>query len=220
MDTFAVIFDMDGVIVDSEPIFKKMNEELFQKLNIRVSEEIRSQFIGGSAHRKWRLIKEHCDLTESIEVLIKYQSDFFRTKNVRFEEILFPGVRPLLESLKREGIPIGLASSSDRERINQVIDQCNLHGFFKTVVSGEEFKESKPNPEIFLHTSAKLGVEPKRCIVIEDSFNGLTAADRAGMKKIGIKHKQIPMDLSIADFTISSLEEIDVVLLEKVIEGI
>ncbi|PLR75968.1 phosphatase [Bacillus sp. V3-13] len=218
MRSFAVIFDMDGVIVDSEPVFKTLNKELFQKLNIIVPDVVQSQFIGGSANRKWALIKQFCNVTQPLDELIKYQKDFFNSKEVRFDEILSPGVRPLLETLKREGVPAALASSSDRDRINNVIDQCDLHGFFQFVVSGEEFNESKPNPEIFLHTAAKLGMEPRKCIVIEDSLNGLTAADRAGMKKIGIKHKQIPMDLSIADFTISSLEEIDVLMLEKVLE--
>jgi beta-phosphoglucomutase len=208
MSSYAVIFDMDGVIVDSEPVFKALNKELFQTLNITVPEDIQSLFVGGSAYRKWRLIKDHCALTQTLEELISYQRVFFQTKEIPFEELLFPGVRPLLESLISKNIPMALASSSDRERINRVIEQCNLHGFFKVVVSGEEFEESKPSPEIFLHTASKLGIEPKKCIVIEDSFNGLTAAARAGMKKIGVKHKQISMDLTLADLTISSLEEL------------
>lgn len=208
MSSYAVIFDMDGVIVDSEPVFKALNKELFQTLNITVPEDIQSLFVGGSAYRKWRLIKEHCGLTQTLEELISYQRGFFQTKEISFEELLFPGVRPLLERLKSNNIPMALASSSDKERINKVIEQCNLFGFFKVVVSGEEFEESKPDPEIFLHTASKLGIEPKKCIVIEDSFNGLTAAARAGMKKIGVKHKQISMDLSLADVTISSLEEL------------
>jgi len=208
MSSYAVIFDMDGVIVDSEPVFKALNKELFQTLNITVPEDIQSQFVGGSAYRKWRLIKEHCGLTQTLEELISYQRRFFQTKEILFEELLFSGVRHLLERLKSNNIPMALASSSDKERINKVIEQCNLFGFFKVVVSGEEFEESKPDPEIFLHTASKLGIEPKKCIVIEDSLNGLTAADRAGMKKIGVKHKQISMDLSLADLTISSLEEL------------
>ncbi|WP_026581378.1 HAD family hydrolase [Bacillus sp. J33] len=218
MNSYAVIFDMDGVIVDSEPVFKRLNEELFQELNLTVPDEIRSQFTGGSANRKWRLIKEHCGVTQPLEELISFQKDFFRSRNVRFDEILFPGARPLLDMLKKHEIPAALASSSDRERINKVIDDCNLYGFFDSVVSGEVFEESKPHPEIFLHTAAKLGMEPERCVVIEDSLNGLTAAARAGMKKIGVKHKQIPMDLSMADYTVSSLEEIDQLLLEKVLK--
>jgi beta-phosphoglucomutase len=83
--------------------------------------------------------------------------------------------------------------------------------------SGEEFEDSKPHPDIFLHAASKLGKEPKDCIVIEDSYNGLTAANRAGMKKIGVKHVNIPMDLSLADITVLSLEELNIKLFEKLI---
>ncbi|GLB60149.1 HAD family hydrolase [Cytobacillus sp. NCCP-133] len=220
MDSYAIIFDMDGVIVDSEPVFKNLNEELFKELNISVPDEIRLQFIGGSANRKWRMIKEHCGVTQPLEDLISYQQKFFRFKNVHFDKILFPGARPLLENLRKQKIPTALASSSDRERIDKVLDDCDLHGYFRSIVSGEEFEESKPHPDIFLHSAAKLGVPPEHCIVIEDSLNGLTAASRAGMKKIGVKHKQIPMDLSRADLVISSLEEIDVFMLGKLLEEI
>jgi HAD superfamily hydrolase (TIGR01549 family) len=217
METYAVIFDMDGVIVDSEPVYSIWNQELFQHLNITVPQEIRSQLIGGSVKSKWKLIKEHCELSQTVEDLIQYQHGFFRSKEFFFGDILFPGVRALTDNLKRKGISIALASSSDRDRINRVIKDCELQQFFDAVVSGEEFQDSKPHPDIFLHTARKLGNEPERCIVIEDSYNGLLAATRAGMKKIGVKHKSIPMDLSLADLTITSLEEIDLEILEKMI---
>ncbi len=217
MGTYAVIFDMDGVIVDSEPVYRKWNQELFQHLNITVPEEIRAQLIGGSAKRKWTLIKEHCKLTQTIEELIHFQHGFFQSKKYHFKEILFPGVRTLIANLKNQGISIALASSSDRDRINRVITDCDLEQIFDVVVSGEEFEDSKPNPDIFLHTARSLGMEPKQCIVIEDSYNGLLAASRAGMKKIGVMHRSIPMDLSLAELTITSLKEINLEILEKMI---
>ncbi|MFY2157203.1 HAD family hydrolase [Cytobacillus firmus] len=217
MGAYAVIFDMDGVIVDSEPIYRMWNQELFQHLNISVPEEIRSQLIGGSARRKWTLIKEHCNLRQTVEDLIHFQHGFFQSKKFYFKDILFPGVRTLTEDLKREGTSIALASSSDRGRINRVITDCQLEQIFDVVVSGEEFEDSKPHPDIFLHTARVLEKEPEQCIVIEDSYNGLLAATRAGMKKIGVKHKTIPMDLTLADLTVTSLQEINLEILEKMI---
>ncbi|MFC0272614.1 HAD family hydrolase [Metabacillus herbersteinensis] len=217
MQNFAVIFDMDGVIVDSEPMYQNWNHQLFEELNITVPVQIRSQFVGISPKRKWHLIKEHCGITESIEELVLNQRRFFGDKSVNFKDILFPGTLPLLELLKGKGIKLALASSSDRERINSVLSSCDLVKYFDEIVSGHEFEESKPHPDIFLHTAKKLGIEPEECIVIEDSIYGLTAATRAGMKKVGVKHKRIPMDLSLADITIESLEELNYEALENLL---
>jgi beta-phosphoglucomutase len=217
MVKYAVIFDMDGVIVDSEPVYRVWNQELFQHLNINVPEEIRAQLIGGNAQNKWRIIKEHCQLSKTVEELIDFQHTFFHSKEFHFGDILFPGVRTLIHNLKREGIKIALASSSDKGRINRVLKDCDIEHIFDVVVSGDEFADSKPHPDIFLHTASSLEIKPDQCIVIEDSYNGLLAATRAGMRKIGVKHKTITMDLSLADLTIASLEELNLEILKRMI---
>ncbi|MFP7333130.1 HAD family phosphatase [Shouchella clausii] len=214
---YAVIFDMDGVIVDSEPVYRLWNQELYRQLKISVPEEIKLQLIGGSIKRKWQLIKEHCGLSQTIEELIQYQYESFQGKEYCFKDIQFPAVRPLIESLKSNGVRIALASSSDRERINRVVTDCGLAHLFDVVVSGEEFADSKPDPEIFLQTAKRLGHAPAQCIVIEDSTNGLLAATRAGMKKVGVKHPSIPMDLSLADITIDSLEQLSPTILGEMV---
>lgn len=217
MAHFAVIFDMDGVIVDSEPVYHNWNQELYKDLNITVPLILKPQIIGTGVRSKWNLIKQHCEISQTVEELIQYQQRFFRSMKVNFEDILFPGVKPLIKNLKKDKVSIALASSSDKERINRVLNDCELHQLFDVVVSGEEFEESKPNPEIFLHAAEKLGEIPEDCIVIEDSYNGLLAASRAGMKKIGVKHEHITMDLSLADLTVQSLEELNIKILKKLI---
>ncbi|XOQ15510.1 MAG: HAD family phosphatase [Shouchella clausii] len=214
---YAVIFDMDGVIVDSEPVYRLWNQELYQQLKISVPEEIRAQLIGGSTKRKWQLIKAHCGLSQTVEDLVQYQYEHFRSKEFCFKDIQFSGVLPLTESLKSNGIKLALASSSDRDRINRVVKDCGLQHVFDAVVSGEEFADSKPDPEIFLQTAKRLGQAPAQCIVIEDSTNGLLAATRAGMKKVGVKHPSIPMDLSLADVTIDSLEQLSPIILGEMV---
>ncbi|WP_420909477.1 HAD family hydrolase [Bacillus infantis] len=87
-------------------------------------------------------------------------------------DILFPGVHTLIQNLKREGIKIALASSSDKGRINRVLKDCDIEHLFEVVVSGDEFADSKPHPNLFLHTASLLGLNPVQCIVIEDSYNG------------------------------------------------
>lgn len=146
---YAVIFDMDGVIVDSEPVYRLWNQELYQQLKIFVPEEIRLQLIGGSTKRKWQLIKDHCGLSQTVEDLTQYQYEYFQAKQFCFKDIQFPAVLPLTESLKSNGVRMALASSSDRERINRVVKDCELEHLFDVVVSGEEFADSKPESRDF-----------------------------------------------------------------------
>jgi beta-phosphoglucomutase len=131
MCSFSVIFDMDGVIVDSEPLYTRWNQQMFIQLDIEIPKDIRSQCVG--AKRKWSIIKEHCGLSQPLEELLQYQKDFFRGQPYHFGDILFSGVRPLLESLKNEGIKLALASSSERERINRVLNDCELEQYFDVV---------------------------------------------------------------------------------------
>ena len=111
-----------------------------------------------------------------------------------------------------------LATSSDKKRIQAVLDQCELRAYFNEIVCGVDFERGKPDPEIFLHAADKVGVSAKNCIVIEDSYNGLTAAKRADMYCIGVRHKLINMDLSQADRVVDSLSEVRVAELKQLFE--
>jgi beta-phosphoglucomutase len=210
MKKMAVIFDMDGVIVDSEPFYMIWNKDLFKKLQIQVDDDTLHGFIGGTAKRKWEILKARFSLPHHIEELIQLEKDLFSKKQWDFKQILRPDVIPFLEKLKEERIPVALASSSEMSRINEVLEQCKLRKYFDVIVSGEDFERSKPHPDIFLNAAEKLGVLNTNCIVIEDSYNGLTAAKRANMYGIGIRHKQIKMDLTQADRIVDSLSEIDI----------
>ena len=215
MEDLAVIFDMDGVIVDSEPVYRRLNKSIFKELDIKVDEDTQLSFIGGTTRRKWTILKEKFSLSQSVEELILLQHSIFSQEEWDFNRLLFPEALPLLMSLKQQGIPTALASSSDRKRIDLALEQCQLSEYFNEVICGEDFKNGKPHPDIFLHSAEKLGISPTSCVVIEDSHNGLTAAKRANMYSIGVKHKQINMDLSLANQIVNSLSEIN---LEKLKE--
>jgi beta-phosphoglucomutase len=210
MKQMAVIFDMDGVIIDSEPLYLTLNKELFKTLQIQVDEDMLHSFIGGAAKRKWGILKEKFLLIQNVEELLQLENDTFSKQKWDFKQILKPEVIPLLEKLKMQKIPVALASSSGMSRINAVLEQCELGTYFDVIVSGENFERSKPYPDIFLHTAEKLGVPNENCIVIEDSYNGLTAAKKADMYCIGVRHKQIKMDLAQADRIVDSLSEIQI----------
>lgn len=219
MKNLAVIFDMDGVIVDSEPIYRRLNEDIFKVLKIQADENTKLSFMGGTTKRKWTILKEKFSLLQSLEELIDLQNSIFSQQEWDFKKILFAEAIPLLKSLKEQGIPTVLATSSDKKRIQAVLDQCELRAYFNEIVCGVDFERGKPDPEIFLHAADKAGVSAKNCIVIEDSYNGVTAAKRADMYCIGVRHKLINMDLSQADRVVDSLSEIRVADLKQLFQS-
>ncbi|WP_143317663.1 HAD family phosphatase [Clostridium sp. HBUAS56017] len=185
-DINAVIFDMDGVLVDSEPIYFEIERYLFSHFNVKVSKEQHEAFVGTSIENMWdKLIKEN-NLKESKERVIKYHKKYVISHMESLPQLsLNKNARELLEDLKEKDIKIGLASSSPRQLINIILSKLDIKNYFEVIVSGDEVEKSKPHPEIFLKAAQLLGVESKKCVVIEDSANGIKAANNAGMKSIG-----------------------------------
>lgn len=215
VNKIGFIFDMDGVIVDSEPVYDSWNEELFKELGLEVDAQTRKSFIGVSAKRKWEILKDRFTIEQEIDDLLNMQKKSF-SREWDFTNVLFPEVIPFLEKLIELKIPVAIASSSDYHRINQILSQCKLKTYFNKITSGEDFTNGKPHPDIFLRAANELGCLTENCIVVEDSFNGVTAAKKAGMYCIGVKHKDIKMDLSGADLIVDSLIEvpIDIIIAE------
>lgn len=212
----AVIFDMDGVIIDSEPIHYKVNQELFKKLEIFVPNDEYKGFIGISNSTMWALIRDKYKLKPSTEELkiMHFNMIIENLKSCNKKPI--PGILNLLKELKQNNIPIGLASSSERECIKLVLRILDIKEYFNTFVSGEEVTNGKPAPDVFLRTAELLKVNPINCIVIEDSKNGTIAAKTAGMKCIGFQNKNSGnQDLSQADLIADSIEELNMNILNK-----
>ena len=185
-DTKAVIFDMDGVIVDSEPMYFEIERDLFRYFKVNVSKEQHEAFVGTSLENMWdKLIKDN-NLQDCKENIVGYHKKHV-IKHMESLLELSPtkNVKEFLEDLKENDIKIGLASSSPKDLINIILNKLNMKNFFKIIVSGEEVEQSKPNPEIFFKAAQLLNVAPNECVVIEDSSNGVKAAKDAGMKCIG-----------------------------------
>lgn len=215
MKEIGVIFDMDGVIIDSEPVHTSLNQEIFKQLGIRVNNDIQLEYIGVTKWRKWEILKRHFHLQESIDELIEIQNSIFSQANWDYKSLLFPDVIPLLQKLQSSNIPIALASSSERDKVDKVLEQCGLKGFFTNTVTGDEVVNGKPDPEIFLAAAKKINLSSKHCIVVEDSYNGLKAAKRANMYGIGVKHLDNKVDLSIADKIVRSLADIELEIFKR-----
>lgn len=184
-------------------------------MGIRVNNDIQLEYIGVTKWRKWGILKRHFHLQESIDELIEIQNSIFSQANYDYKSLLFPDVIPLLQKLQSSNIPIALASSSERDKVDKVLEQCGLKVFFTNTVTGDEVVNGKPDPEIFLAAAKKINLSSKHCIVVEDSYNGLKAAKRANMYGIGVKHLDNKADLSIADKIVRSLADIELEIFKR-----
>lgn len=206
----CVIFDMDGVIIDSEPLHYRVFEDHCKDLGFKASTAEYDSFIGSAEAEMFAYLREKYRLPETVESLVE-------NKRLRFLEYLrgldekpIPGVEALVRALAARNIKLALASSSDMAIIDAVLDKFNMAQLFDVVVSGAALERSKPAPDIFLRAAALLGVSPDVCLVIEDSKNGVTAAKAAGMKCIGYYNPNSGgQDLSAADRIISRFSELD-----------
>ena len=182
----AVLFDMDGVIVDTEPLHFKAYNQMFDTVNIDVSDELYASFTGQSTINICKKLCSHFSLSEKPEVLVALKRRFFKTIFETDKDLhLIDGVLDLIKDYHNNGITLVLASSASMVTINNVFDRFDLNKYFIAKLSGADLKASKPHPEIFIKAAKASGYKKSECIVIEDSTNGITAAKAAGIYCVG-----------------------------------
>ena len=213
----TVIFDMDGVIVDTEPVHRYAYFQHFSELNIEVTEELFTSFTGNSTRNVFQRVKTIFNLEDDVEELILRKRSLFNDSFDHKEDLeLLEGVEKLIKDLHKNGMQLILASSASKVTIERVFRRFELHPYFTHIVSGEDFPKSKPHPAIF-EFAASLSIAPKEnCIVIEDSTNGVLAAKAAGIFCVGYNsiHSKL-QDLSKADTVINHFDELNYTIISE-----
>lgn len=205
----AVIFDMDGVIIDSEPVYNGIHEKMLRDFGVKEILDVPEDYTGMTNSAVFKIVREKYNLKQTAEEISAYQLKVILEEFSRLEDEPIDGIRDLLAFLKEQQIKTAIASSSARKLIETVVKKFNLMAFFDVIVSGEEVPAGKPAPDVFLEAARQLHVSPEDCLVIEDSKNGTIAAKAAGMSCIGFKNPNSGnQDLSRADNVVLSIRDI------------
>ena len=205
----AVVFDLDGVLVDSEHVWDEVRERLARERGGRWHERAQADMMGMSSTEWSRYMHDVVGLPESPEEI---NAEVVRRTEARYAEHL-PLIDGAVEAVERLAGPfrLGLASSSNRPLIEAVLTGSELAGRFEVTVSSEEVERGKPAPDVFLEAARRLGLAPERCAAVEDSANGIRAARAAGMRVVAIPSRRYPPPadaLALADVVIESLDEL------------
>jgi len=205
----AVVFDLDGVLIDSEQLWDEVREQLAHERGGRWHDRAQADMMGMSSTEWSRYMHDVIGLAESPEEI---NAEVVQRLLARYRESLplLPGAIETVDRLAAHW-PLGLASSSNREVIDAVLEQAGIAHLFRGTVSSEEVEHGKPAPDVYLEAARRLGIVPSHCAAVEDSRNGIRSARAAGMRVIAIPNPHYPPTddtLALADVVLQSLDEL------------
>ena len=209
MKAFAVIFDMDGVVVDSEPLTIRSYLQAFEEFGVHVTrgEYIRRVVVEGSRVRA--LFSDHGGDPARWPDVFRRKNEMY-VRMVRTEMRMMPGAMALLQDLQANHVPCALGTSASRDTVNIVFERFGLFQYFEVTVTLDEVASHKPDPEVFLQAAELLQMPPGQCVVIEDAPKGIFAAKAAGMRCVAVPTcLTVNEDLSAADLVVESLGQLD-----------
>jgi len=220
----AVIFDFDGVITDSEILHLRAFNKVLARYSVEITkQDYYKEYLGMTDRDCFKFLMEKGLLKidgHELESLIERKNEIFEGL-AKGDGRIIEGVRDFLEMLRRNQIPMAICSGALLVEIELILEQAKLHDFFCVIVSAEQVKKSKPNPEGFLLTLHKLNdktagvIEPQECVVIEDSHWGLEAARTAGMHRIAVTNSYEAEELAPAEKIVKRLDDLDMTDLEE-----
>lgn len=206
----AVLFDMDGVIIDSEMVYLKKLCQFAQEKNSNVKLRDLYGTVGAIKQDSWTVVEQAVQNGQSwqelfAEYLPRWKKVYEETD---YQAIFRPQTRQVMQSLKAMGLRMAVASSTELELVTRILKLNQVTEYLERIVSGSTLQRSKPDPEIYRYTAELLQVKPEECLVIEDSTVGITAGHRANMTVAALIDDRFSFDRSLADFELESLEEI------------
>jgi beta-phosphoglucomutase-like phosphatase (HAD superfamily) len=206
----AVIFDLDGVLADSEPWWNQIDAKLLAEHGIAYRGEYHQNVLGVSYRTAVEFYKSACRLSAPVKELMRRRgeiaSEFFANRVG-----LFPSAKMTLEELGQMKMPLAVATSSVSASARPFLERTGIRSFFDVIVTGDEIERGKPHPDIYLQTSKKIGIAPEACLVIEDALSGVAAAKAAKMPVAAIPDRRFvdPREYEKeADYVLASLSEI------------
>jgi HAD superfamily hydrolase (TIGR01509 family) len=220
----AVIFDFNGVIVDDEGLHLQAFQQILRQEGISLTEaDYYARYLGmddrGCFRAAHRAVRRDLD-DARLERLIERKAVYYRSL-IDHGVVMFPGVARAVSNLS-SAYPLAIASGALREEIDRILEKCALTRFFHVIVSAEDVREGKPEPQIFLRALELLNRQQKdakilaeQCLVIEDSREGILAAKRAGMKCLAVAHSYPASELEGADAVVESIERVDLSLIDR-----
>lgn len=201
-----VVFDLDGVIVDSEPTHERATDEYLAGLGTAVDQRLRDDMMG-------RRVRELTDAIAALlgrrpdEVLAEREAIFWRLLEEGEGLEPMPALQRAIARLTGAGLPLAVATSATRAYVEYTLERLGVRAVFKAVVSGEDVVNGKPDPEIYLRAAALLGADPTDCAAVEDTFHGVVAARAAGMRVVAVPNAlTATMDFSAADAVVPDLD--------------
>jgi HAD superfamily hydrolase (TIGR01509 family) len=208
--TAAVVFDLDGVIVDSEQLWDEVRAQLTVDWGGTYTGEAQRAMMGMSSTEWSRYMHEALGLAQTPEEI---NDEVVRRMLARYREALplIPGAVEAIRRLHTAGVSLAVASSSNRPLIEAVLETAGIDALFSVTVSSEEVPRGKPAPDVYLEAARRLGVEPGRCAAIEDSTNGIRAAHAAGMNVVALPNPHFPPApdaLALASAVLASLDDL------------
>lgn len=213
----AVLFDMDGVIIDSEPLWSKAEQQLLARRNLRYSPQLKTVMMGLDSSEAVGFLIKHYDLKESVGDVVEERNQLIAGL---FREFLrpMPHALQLVRSVHAAEIKTGLASSSPKELVDLALGRLNITGLFDLILSGDQVARGKPAPDIYLTAARKLGVSHESCLVIEDAPHGVAAAKAAGMCCLAISTSASEPELAAADRVVGDFDQVDLALLQELVQ--
>jgi HAD superfamily hydrolase (TIGR01509 family) len=205
----AAVFDLDGLMIDSEPLQWRATNLALRPLGIQIDEQQWMRMVGRRTIDNLERLRETYGLEADLQEVERVKDEAYR-RLIKQDVRPMPGLHAAMDVCRRAGLDLALASCSVRADVEIVLNSLGLNGSFRVVVTGADVSIGKPDPQIFLETARRLRVDPCECVALEDTAYGVAAAKTAGMLCIAVPNRfTVDQDFDLADVVLHSLTELD-----------